>query len=166
MLLAVTSAANRKLSPVPASLGRCGLEKTGACFGLRVQIRDVSFKPTLDRAIANVCEGLQRSDPAPETHLRPQIQRSGRADDHRVGPDHLRSLESMHRSSSGDFLPALEQFYGTTAGLSASTITRLVKQPSSSQGARGSRTDRTVACRTIATVSPRYAAACARRAVD
>jgi putative transposase len=31
----------------------------------------------------------------------------------------------LHGMSSGDFLPALEQFCGTTAGLSASTITRL-----------------------------------------
>jgi putative transposase len=31
----------------------------------------------------------------------------------------------LHGMSTGDFLPALEQFCGTTAGLSASTITRL-----------------------------------------
>ena len=34
-------------------------------------------------------------------------------------------LMYLHGMSSGDFLPALEQFCGTTAGLSASTITRL-----------------------------------------
>jgi putative transposase len=31
----------------------------------------------------------------------------------------------LHGLSSGDFVPALEQFLGSTAGLSTSTITRL-----------------------------------------
>jgi putative transposase len=34
----------------------------------------------------------------------------------------------LHGLSSGDFVPALEQFCGSTAGLSASTITRLTAQ--------------------------------------
>ena len=34
----------------------------------------------------------------------------------------------LHGLSSGDFAPALEQFLGTAAGLSASTITRLTSQ--------------------------------------
>jgi transposase-like protein len=34
----------------------------------------------------------------------------------------------LHGLSSGDFVPALEDFFGTQAGLSASTITRLTKQ--------------------------------------
>ncbi len=34
----------------------------------------------------------------------------------------------LHGLSSGDFLPALEGFFGTGAGLSASTITRLAEQ--------------------------------------
>ena len=34
----------------------------------------------------------------------------------------------LHGLSSGDFLPALEEFFGTEAGLSASTITRLTEQ--------------------------------------
>ena len=34
----------------------------------------------------------------------------------------------LHGLSSGDFGPALEQFLGTGAGLSASTITRLTAQ--------------------------------------
>jgi transposase-like protein len=34
----------------------------------------------------------------------------------------------LHGLSSGDFVPALEQFLGTSAGLSASTITRLCEQ--------------------------------------
>jgi len=34
----------------------------------------------------------------------------------------------LHGLSSGDFIPALEGFFGTDAGLSASTITRLTKQ--------------------------------------
>src|SRR5215218_9404033 len=34
----------------------------------------------------------------------------------------------LHGLSSGDFIPALEGFFGTEAGLSASTITRLTKQ--------------------------------------
>jgi putative transposase len=33
----------------------------------------------------------------------------------------------LHGLSSGDFVPALEQFFGTEAGLSASTITRLTE---------------------------------------
>ena len=34
----------------------------------------------------------------------------------------------LHGMSSGDFVPALEQFLGSAAGLSASTVTRLVAQ--------------------------------------
>src|SRR5687768_7675933 len=34
----------------------------------------------------------------------------------------------LHGLSSGDFVPALEEFFGTQAGLSASTITRLSEQ--------------------------------------
>jgi transposase-like protein len=34
----------------------------------------------------------------------------------------------LHGLSSGDFLPALEQFLGSSAGLSAKTITRLTEQ--------------------------------------
>jgi putative transposase len=34
----------------------------------------------------------------------------------------------LHGLSSGDFLPALEQFLGTSAGLSAATVTRLTAQ--------------------------------------
>ena len=34
----------------------------------------------------------------------------------------------LHGLSSGDFVPALEQFLGTSAGLSAATVTRLTKQ--------------------------------------
>jgi transposase-like protein len=34
----------------------------------------------------------------------------------------------LHGMSSGDFVPALEQFFGSAAGLSASTITRLTRQ--------------------------------------
>ena len=34
----------------------------------------------------------------------------------------------LHGLSSGDFIPALEEFFGTEAGLSASTITRLTEQ--------------------------------------
>jgi putative transposase len=34
----------------------------------------------------------------------------------------------LHGLSSGDFVPALEEFFGTEAGLSASTITRLTQQ--------------------------------------
>ncbi|MFE5301962.1 IS256 family transposase [Streptomyces sp. NPDC056632] len=34
----------------------------------------------------------------------------------------------LHRLSSGDFVPALEQFLGGTAGLSAATVTRLTRQ--------------------------------------
>jgi putative transposase len=37
-------------------------------------------------------------------------------------------LRYLHGMSSGDFVPALEQFLGTAAGLSASTITRLTTQ--------------------------------------
>jgi putative transposase len=33
----------------------------------------------------------------------------------------------LHGLSSGDFVPALEEFFGTEAGLSAATITRLTK---------------------------------------
>ena len=34
----------------------------------------------------------------------------------------------LHGLSSGDFVPALEEFFGSQAGLSASTITRLTEQ--------------------------------------
>lgn len=34
----------------------------------------------------------------------------------------------LHRMSSGDFAPALEEFFGSAAGLSASVITRLTAQ--------------------------------------
>lgn len=34
----------------------------------------------------------------------------------------------LHGLSSGDFVPALEQFLGSTAGLSAATVTRLATQ--------------------------------------
>jgi putative transposase len=34
----------------------------------------------------------------------------------------------LHGLSSGDFVPALEQFLGTSAGLSSATVTRLTKQ--------------------------------------
>jgi transposase-like protein len=34
----------------------------------------------------------------------------------------------LHGLSSGDFIPALEEFFGTGAGLSASTVTRLTEQ--------------------------------------
>jgi putative transposase len=34
----------------------------------------------------------------------------------------------LHGLSSGDFVPALEQFLGTSAGLSAATVTRLTAQ--------------------------------------
>lgn len=37
-------------------------------------------------------------------------------------------LMYLHGMSSGDFAPALEGFFGSTAGLSASVITRLTKQ--------------------------------------
>jgi hypothetical protein len=34
----------------------------------------------------------------------------------------------LHGLSTGDFVPALEQFLGSAAGLSSATITRLTKQ--------------------------------------
>jgi hypothetical protein len=34
----------------------------------------------------------------------------------------------LHGLSSGDFAPALEEFFGTQAGLSAATIVRLTEQ--------------------------------------
>ena len=37
-------------------------------------------------------------------------------------------LMYLHGMSSGDFAPALEEFFGSSAGLSASVITRLTKQ--------------------------------------
>src|SRR6266545_3412901 len=37
-------------------------------------------------------------------------------------------LMYLHGMSSGDFAPALENFFGSAAGLSASVITRLTKQ--------------------------------------
>jgi len=40
----------------------------------------------------------------------------------------LLPLLYLHGLSSGDFVPALEEFFGTEAGLSAATITRLTKQ--------------------------------------
>jgi putative transposase len=40
----------------------------------------------------------------------------------------LLPLLYLHGLSSGDFLPALEEFFGTEAGLSAASITRLTKQ--------------------------------------
>jgi transposase-like protein len=38
-------------------------------------------------------------------------------------------LMYLHGMSSGDFVPALEQFFGSSAGLSSSVIVRLTKQP-------------------------------------
>ncbi len=40
----------------------------------------------------------------------------------------LLPLLYLHGLSSGDFVPALEEFFGTEAGLSAASITRLTKQ--------------------------------------
>src|SRR6202042_3238625 len=37
-------------------------------------------------------------------------------------------LMYLHGMSSGDFVPALEEFFGSAAGLSASVVTRLTKQ--------------------------------------
>jgi transposase-like protein len=37
-------------------------------------------------------------------------------------------LMYLHGMSSGDFLPALEEFFGSAAGLSSSVIVRLTKQ--------------------------------------
>lgn len=37
-------------------------------------------------------------------------------------------LLDRHGLSSGDFVPALEQFLGSAAGLSPATVTRLTKQ--------------------------------------
>jgi transposase-like protein len=37
-------------------------------------------------------------------------------------------VQYHHGLSSGDFVPALEQFLGSTAGLSPATVTRLTKQ--------------------------------------
>ncbi|MGH9279831.1 MAG: IS256 family transposase, partial [Acidimicrobiales bacterium] len=37
-------------------------------------------------------------------------------------------LMYLHGMSSGDFVPALEEFFGSAAGLSASAVTRLTKQ--------------------------------------
>jgi len=34
----------------------------------------------------------------------------------------------LHGMSSGDFVPALEEFFGSAAGLSSSVITRLTRQ--------------------------------------
>jgi hypothetical protein len=39
----------------------------------------------------------------------------------------------LHRPSSGDFVPALGQFLGSAAGLSAAVITRLTEQSVASQ---------------------------------
>jgi putative transposase len=41
----------------------------------------------------------------------------------------------LHGLSSGDFVPALEQFLGSAAGLSAATVTRLTKQWSNDHAA-------------------------------
>lgn len=38
------------------------------------------------------------------------------------------ALLYLHGLSSGDFAPALEELFGSEAGLSASTITRLTEQ--------------------------------------
>jgi len=38
------------------------------------------------------------------------------------------SLLYLHGLSSGDFVPALEEFFGTGAGLSTASITRLTEQ--------------------------------------
>jgi putative transposase len=40
----------------------------------------------------------------------------------------LLPLLYLHGLSSGDFVPALEEFFGTEAGLSAATVTRLTQQ--------------------------------------
>jgi len=40
----------------------------------------------------------------------------------------LLPLLYLHGLSSGDFVPALEEFFGTEAGLSAASIIRLTKQ--------------------------------------
>ena len=45
----------------------------------------------------------------------------------------------LHGLSSGDFVPALEQFLGSTAGLSASTVTRLTGQWQDDAAAFGKR---------------------------
>jgi transposase-like protein len=45
----------------------------------------------------------------------------------------------LHGLSGGDFVPALEQFLGTSAGLSASTVTRLTEQWQGEQRAFASR---------------------------
>ena len=37
-------------------------------------------------------------------------------------------MRDLHGLSSGDFVPALEEFFGTQAGLSATTVTRLTEQ--------------------------------------
>jgi putative transposase len=45
----------------------------------------------------------------------------------------------LHGLSSGDFVPALEQFLGSAAGLSPATVTRLTKQWSDDHAARATR---------------------------
>ncbi len=45
----------------------------------------------------------------------------------------------LHGLSSGDFVPALEQFLGSTAGLSAATVTRLTTQWQDDAAAFGNR---------------------------
>ncbi|MFD5513342.1 IS256 family transposase [Streptomyces sp. NPDC127051] len=45
----------------------------------------------------------------------------------------------LHGLSSGDFVPALEQFLGSTAGLSPATVTRLTKQRTTEHAAFQSR---------------------------
>src|ERR671912_444692 len=47
---------------------------------------------------------------------------------HQKEQERERHLLDLHGLSSGDFVPALEGFFGTEAGLSASTITRLSEQ--------------------------------------
>ena len=43
----------------------------------------------------------------------------------RAGSSRVGWLMYLHGMSSGDFVPALEEFFGSAAGLSASVITRL-----------------------------------------
>jgi transposase-like protein len=45
-----------------------------------------------------------------------------------LAPSEVLPLLYLHGLSSGDFVPALEQFLGGTAGLSAATVTRLTRQ--------------------------------------
>jgi putative transposase len=52
--------------------------------------------------------------------------RAPRIDDRRV--DEVLPLMYLHGMSSGDFAPALEEFFGSAAGLSACVITRLTTE--------------------------------------